>query len=98
MHGMLEIADFPAVAPDTPEADALRRSIARSRIEQFLSFPDEASLDKRRRAARMIYDVVNAEILPGIRLRDVKMTERAPKCRSSCACGTDSARRTQGCA
>ncbi len=46
MHGMLEIADFPAVAPDTPEADALRRSIARSRIEQFLSFPDEASLDK----------------------------------------------------
>ncbi len=25
----------------------------------------------------MIYDVVNAEILPGIRLRDVKMTERA---------------------
>ncbi|MFR1630670.1 MAG: 3'-5' exonuclease, partial [Sutterella wadsworthensis] len=44
MHGMLEIADFPAVAPDTPEADALRRSIARSRIEQFLSFPDEASL------------------------------------------------------
>ena len=78
MHGMLEIADFPAVAPDTPEADALRRSIARSRIEQFLSFPDEASLDKAvGEAARMIYDVVNAEILPGIRLRDVKMTERA---------------------
>ena len=62
-------------APDTPEADALRRSIARSRIEQFLSFPDEASLDKAvGEAARMIYDVVNAEILPGIRLRDVKMT------------------------
>ena len=78
MHGMLEIADFPAVAPDTPEADALRRNIARSRIEQFLSFPDEASLDKAvGEAARMIYDVVNAEILPGIRLRDVKMTERA---------------------
>lgn len=78
MHGMLEIADFPAVAPDTPEADALRRSIARSRIEQFLSFSDEVSLDKAvGEAARMIYDVVNAEILPGIRLRDVKMTERA---------------------
>lgn len=78
MHGMLEVADFPAVAPDTPEADALRRRIAREKIETFLAFPDEASLEKAvGEAARMIYDVVNAEILPGIRLRDVKMTERA---------------------
>ncbi len=78
MHGMLEVADFPAVAPDTPEADALRRRIAREKIETFLAFPDEASLEKAvGEAARMIYDVVNAEILPGIRLRDVRMTERA---------------------
>ena len=78
MHGMLEHADFPAVAPDTAEADELRRRLARENIETFLSFPDEASLEAAvNEGARMIYDVVNAEILPGIRLRDVKLTERA---------------------
>ena len=52
MHGMLEIADFPAVAPDTPEADALRRSIARSRIEQFSLPPGRGLARQGRRRGR----------------------------------------------
>lgn len=78
MHHMLEVADFPAVAPDTPEADALRRSLAERAVEAFLTFPDdESKASAVTHAARMIYDVVNAEILPGIRLRDVPMSARA---------------------
>ena len=78
MHHMLEVADFPAVAPDTPEADLLRRSLAERAVEAFLTFPDdESKASAVTHAARMIYDVVNAEILPGIRLRDVPMSARA---------------------
>lgn len=77
LHHMLEVADFPQIAPDTPEANDERHRIARRMIETFLSFKDEASREEAvDAAAQMLYDVVNAEILPGIYLRDVTMSAR----------------------
>ncbi|MBP3439484.1 MAG: UvrD-helicase domain-containing protein [Sutterella sp.] len=72
LHCILEEADFQALAPDTPEAQAARLQLARSVIERRLTFEsDDARHSAVEGAAAMIYDVLNAEILPGIRLRDV---------------------------
>lgn len=72
LHRILEEADFQALAPDTPEAQAARLQLARSVIERRLTFEsDEARRSAVEGAAAMVYDVLNAEILPGIRLRDV---------------------------
>ena len=99
MHGVAEIADFPTVAPDTPEADALRRSIARSRIEQFLASPMRPRSTRPSEGPRADLRRRHAEILPGIRLRDVNDGGSLRNAVHSCACGTDSARRaSKGCA
>ena len=78
LHNMLEVADFTEIAPDTPQANDVRRRIAQRMIEAFLSFDDDAAREEAISAAsQMLYDVVNAEILPGIYLRDVPMSARS---------------------
>ena len=70
LHAMLEEADFAAFARS--DANAEREAFARRIIERHLSFPTEAAKEEAvRGASQMLFDVLNAELAPGLRLRDV---------------------------
>ena len=70
LHAMLEEADFAHFAE--PDACEAREAFVRRIVERHLSFPSEAAkTDAVRGAARMLCDVLNAEIAPGLRLKNV---------------------------
>lgn len=73
LHSILEAADFQAMAQATSEAKKAREELAQSVIEGALSFKND---EKKRMAvsgaAKMVFNVLNTEILPGVYLRDVK--------------------------
>lgn len=70
LHAMLEEADFARFAE--LDAAAEREAFARRIIERHLSLPSEEAKEAAvEGAAQMLYDVLNAEIAPGLRLRSV---------------------------
>ena len=76
LHEMLEKADFQRMAQEDAEPE--RRALAREVLGASMAFPSEEDAALAEAAAsRMIADVLNAEILPGVRLRDVKPEQRA---------------------
>lgn len=78
LHEMLELADFAGMAPDTEEARAARLELCSREVEKHLSFADDAARELAAEgAARMIYDILNAEIAPGLFLRDVPKRARS---------------------
>ncbi len=77
LHQIMEAADFPALAQTTPEADAARLALCRRVIEANLAFSSDAERDLAvRAAANMVTDVLNTEIIPGIRLATVTKKAR----------------------
>ena len=77
LHEMLELADFEGMARGD---DAGRRAVielCRREVERHLSITDEAARERAAEgAAQMIRDVLNAEIAPGVFLRDVAKRAR----------------------
>ena len=70
LHAMLEEADFAAFSRSDAEAE--REAFARRIIERHLSFPTDAAKEEAvRGASQMLFDVLNAELAPGLRLRNV---------------------------
>lgn len=77
LHRMLEVADFQKLAlyEEEPARKKLAENVIRSHMSAFespLHFENAV-----RAASDMIYDVLNAEILPGVRLKDIKPAARA---------------------
>ncbi len=78
LHRILELADFAYMADDAPPARAARRKLCRAVVGRSLSFGSEEDEEAAvQGAAQMIYDVLNAEIAPGICLRNVPASARA---------------------
>lgn len=77
LHAIFEHADFRRHAAGTIEGEAARIGLARAMVERHLAIADELKKDNAvKGAARMLFDVLNAEIAPGIRLRDVPPEHR----------------------
>lgn len=78
LHEMLELADFAELAREGEEAGLARLEHCRRSIARHLSFPnDEARECAVRGAASMLFDVLNAELAPGLFLRDVPPEARS---------------------
>ena len=78
LHEMLELADFQKMAKDDSEAHAARLELCAREVEKHLSFPDDASRALAvEGAARMIFDILNAEVAPGLFLRNVPKRARS---------------------
>ena len=78
LHEMLELADFQEMAKDDSEAHAARLELCAREVEKHLSFPDDASRALAvEGAARMIFDILNAEVAPGLFLRNVPKRARS---------------------
>lgn len=77
LHAIFEHADFQRHAAGTIEGEAAREALAKAMVERFLAIADEAKkANAVKGAAKMLFDVLNAEILPGRRLRDVPPEHR----------------------
>lgn len=80
LHQMLELADFQAMAKDMDKAREDRQALVRRIMTQENLIPAaqtdalEAAVEG---ASQMIFDVLNAELIPGLYLRDISPTERA---------------------
>ena len=76
LHEMLELADFEGMAREDEAGRAAALELCRREVERHLSITDEAARERAAEgAAQMIRDVLNAEIAPGVFLREV--TKRA---------------------
>lgn len=71
LHRVLETADFQAMAPETEAVRAMRTAHAERVIGETLEFSEAEKPLAAAAVARMIGDVLNSELLPGVRLRDV---------------------------
>lgn len=77
LHAIFEHADFARHAAGSIEGEAAREALAKAMVERFLAIADEAKkANAVKGAAKMLFDVLNAEILPGRRLRDVPPEQR----------------------
>lgn len=77
LHEMLELADFAGMARDDDAGRTVALELCRREVERHLSITDEAACERAAEgAAQMIRDVLNAEIAPGVFLRDVAKRAR----------------------
>lgn len=77
LHSILENADFARMAEDSNAAQDARMALCRRIISKHLSFPDETGLRNASLAAsRMLSDVLNAELAPGVFLKAVPPSAR----------------------
>ena len=77
LHEIMELADFSAMAADTPEADAARRTLALREVEKHLSLVGSEAENAAEGAAGMIFDLLNAEVAPGVTLKRVSPSARS---------------------
>jgi exodeoxyribonuclease V beta subunit len=75
LHEILEKADFQKMAEESAEPDRL--ALAHEVLSANMAFASEEDAALAEEAAsRMIADVLNSEILPGVRLKDVTPEKR----------------------
>lgn len=78
LHEMLELADFAGMALDSEAARTARLELCGREVEKHLSFADDAARELAAEgAAQMIYDILNAEIAPGLFLKNVPKRARS---------------------
>ena len=77
LHEMLELADFAEMARGDDVGRSAALELCRREVDRHLSITDGAARERAAEgAAQMIRDVMNAEIAPGVFLRDVPKRAR----------------------
>ncbi|MDO5531611.1 UvrD-helicase domain-containing protein [Sutterella sp.] len=78
LHEMFEEADFALMARDDDDARKATRELCSAKVKKYLSISDaDRKNDAVDGAAQMIRDVLNAEIAPGLFLRDLPRAARS---------------------
>lgn len=77
LHEMMERADFSLMASDDEKAAAARLALTVREVEKHLSLPEKEAASAAAGAAAMIRDLLNAEVAPGVTLKDVPKSARS---------------------
>ncbi len=77
LHEMMERADFSLMACDDEKAAAARLALTVREVEKHLSLPEKEAASAAAGAAAMIRDLLNAEVAPGVTLKDVPKSARS---------------------